>query len=225
MKKKINRLAILLLTLVISLLFGSCKDKFGGYTHPDFQTEYTEEEHIQRISALTEKKFAKELQNGEIESYDVEIVYAFYDEDPEFFMVTVKYAKHFFAKYGDERSILGQYIAFYTKYKYYIGYIKKDEYYQSSSYYGRSPYELLGFQDAKKYYGALRYGVKTDEGILQIYDAQYRGSCEYPLPNSGSEAAVKQVLLTEEQQRKYMNGNYDMFPKKYYLEEEKKENE
>ena len=133
--------------------------------HPIFKTEYTEEEHIARLSARTEERFASEIESGEIVDFEIEIVYAFYDNDPEYFLVTLEYAEEFFI--AEEKA---------TKYKYTIGIIVQDEYrYCSLEGYingfkdGPSPYHYLGYENAKKYYGGAKHAVATEEGVLLIY--------------------------------------------------------
>ena len=78
-------------------MFAGCTS--GGYTHPKFKTKYTEEEHVQRITARTEEIFAEEIESGEILNYEVEIVYAFYDNDPEYFLVELEYAEEWESRY------------------------------------------------------------------------------------------------------------------------------
>lgn len=222
-----KQLSIILSIVFFSILFCGCKeDKRNvaviGYTHPDFETKYTEEEHIQRILDLTNKKFADAIDTRKIVSYDVEIVYAFYDNDPEYFLVNLEYAEEWSGFYND----YGYELEYTTKYKHIIGFILRDEYYISLPSYhtefkdGRNCYEVCGYKDAKKYFGFGRHGVKTDEGILQIFDASNCvGSAEFYLPKYYYERAFKQFLVTEEQQEKYMKTNYKQGHKKYFSAE------
>ena len=206
------------------MLFCGCKEDkrnitvIGGYTHPDFETNYTEEEHIQRISERTAKKFAEELENGTIISYDVEIVYAFYDNDPEYFLVNLEYAEEQNGSYQTKKEASldpekGEFRRFNTKYKHLIGFIEKDIYYWSlmcyykEFKYGRSCYELWGYEKAKKYYGAGHHGVQTSEGILHIYEPVY-GSAEFPLFDARFEYPFEQYIISEKEQEYYMKANY-----------------
>ena len=220
-----KKISIILSIIFFSLIFCGCAVEpweTGGYSHPDFETKYTEEEHVQRISARTEEKFAEELKNGTLVSYDVEIVYAFYDNDPEYFLVNLEYAKEQEGSYQtkDKPSLdpeKGEYIFFFTKYKHIIGFINKDIYYCSLTFYyndfhyGQNCYELCGYKNAKKYYGGGHHGVKTDEGVLLIYDnsnSNNRGSVEFPLYQYGSDTSLKQYILSEEEQKYLMKANY-----------------
>lgn len=220
-----KKISIILSIIFFSLIFCGCAVepmKFGGYSHPDFETKYTEEEHVQRISARTEEKFAEELKNGTLVSYDVEIVYAFYDNDPEYFLVNLEYAEEQAGSYQTEDNPSldpekGEYISFYTKYKHIIGFIKEDTYYCSLNdyyrefHYGRNCYELCGYKNAKKYYGCGRHGVKTDEGVLQIYDdavSRNRGSAEFPLFPISYGEPFEQYIISESEQKYFMKANY-----------------
>ena len=98
MKKRKSVLFYCFLILQLCLLVACDLDigtRYPGqtYKHPDFVTAYTQEEHIQRISERTQTRFSKEIESGEIVNYTVEIVYAFYDNDPEYFLVNLEYAE------------------------------------------------------------------------------------------------------------------------------------
>lgn len=160
---------------LIAFIFSACAPipKDGGYEHPDFETEYTLEEHMSRIATRTEEKFAEEIVNGEIVNYEVEIVYAFYDHDPEYFLVELEYAKEFEWNYPKAD---GGFATCLTKYKHLIGYIIEDRYCVGLQDYdegdgfigGRSSYELCGFSNSKKYYERLTHGVETPEGFYKF---------------------------------------------------------
>ena len=51
----------------------------------EFETAYTEEEHIQRIRQRTEERFADDIEKHKIKEIHVEIIYSYYTEDPEWF--------------------------------------------------------------------------------------------------------------------------------------------
>ena len=80
---------------LLVVLLGACSCVPGYYRHPRFKTKYTIEEHIQRISERTEEKFSWQIAEGIIADYTVDIIYAFYDDDPEYFLVELEYAEEF----------------------------------------------------------------------------------------------------------------------------------
>lgn len=181
--------------LSLSLLLSGCtrcnpyiKDV---YSHPKFKTDYTIEEHIERISKRTEKRFAKELASGELVSYNVEILYAFYDEDPEYFLIELEYAEERSSAYQtcaldeNKRNIIVQYK---TKYMHMIGFIQYDKYYYLGHTYthsfkpGRSSYQYYGYANNKKYVGATGLqAVEKDGQIIKLFSPE----CIYGSGNSG----------------------------------------
>lgn len=220
--------AYLLLCLLGTMLLNSCMYKLGDYTHPNFQTEYTVEEHIERIRARTENNFFAEISKGEIVNMEIEILYAFYDNDPEYFMVELEYAKEFAGEYtyrddyGMESPVL-----YTTKYKHFIGFIENDEYYARVRAYtsykdeppiekfvdGRNPYVLCGYDDSKKYCNSQSYcAVQTDEGILQIFESPYYCGVEFDM----DEKRFEQRIISEKEQKTLMT--YPHFANfRYYL--------
>ena len=183
-KKKVELLIMCILASLCFLLVGCWTYAGSNYKHPDFVTQYTQEEHIQRISERTQTRFSKEIESGEIVNYTVEIVYAFYDNDPEYFLVNLEYAEEF------EKYSYGGELEYKTKYKHFLGFIENDEYYTGLYCYGgengdamfiggRNPYEVTGYGDAKKYYGANRFAVETENGLLKIFKINSSGRVEF----------------------------------------------
>ena len=182
MKKKLlaSVLAGVIGSLAILSLVG-CEyfvKKDGYYEHPDYVAVYTPEENKQRIEMRTAEKFSNEIASGEIVSYKVEILHAFYDDDPEYFMVELEYAEEFESEYeniiptgsGNTKET----ITYKTKWKYIIGYIQGRSYQIGLPRYpnyanGRNPYDYLGYLNSKKYYGGGQFAVEKEEGKLAIY--------------------------------------------------------
>ena len=125
--RRMKRRGRVCLTLCLfgSILLNSCGLIPGADNkHPDFQTEYTIEEHIDRIRARTEENFSKEIQVGKIVNIEIEILYAFYDSDPEYFMVELEYAKEFAGEYTYRDDYwMETPVSYTTKYKHFIGFI------------------------------------------------------------------------------------------------------
>ena len=223
------------LAILLSFIFIFCagcfaedssEEKYGFMVpHPIFKTEYTEEEHIARLSARTEERFATEIESGEIVDFEIEIVYAFYDNDPEYFLVTLEYAEEFFI--AEEKT---------TKYKYTMGIIVEDEYrYASLSGYmhgfkdGPSPYHYLGYGNAKKYYGWSRHAVATEEGVLLIYTSYEDSKIPVGLSTIYGDdegyyfdyyyrknyESFETRLVSEEEAKKWMRGTNLLFKKLY----------
>lgn len=211
---------VLCLCLFGTILFNSCGPAPGaGNKHPDFQTEYTIEEHIGRIRARTEEHFVEEIEKGEIVNIEIEILYAFYDNDPEYFMVELEYAKEFAGEYTyrDDYGIESL-VPYTTKYKHFIGFIENDEYYARVRAYtsykdepiekfvdGRNPYALCGFDDFKKYCNSQSYcAVQTDEGVLQIFESPYDCGVEFDM----DEKRFERRIISEEEQKSLMTHPY-----------------
>ena len=187
------------------------------YIHPDFETEYTVEEHVERIRKRTEERYAEEIESGELVDFEVEIVYAFYDDDPEYFLVEFEYAEEFWVRYGDEKGTKYQ-----TKYKHLIGFIQNDDYWLCAMIniyenYGRSSFDVFGYSDAKKYYGHHIEAVALENGkILQIYDGWFGGDAlgsnpghlEFHYINNPTAGCFTQKIVTEDRYKDLMEKNY-----------------
>ncbi len=181
------------LTVFVFILFSfsifACSCYFpprkGWYEHPDFETKYTIEEHIQRITARTEEILAEEIDNGQIKEIFVDIVYAFYDDDPEYFLVEIEFTEE--KNYTVSKPYRPEtQTTFCSAYVNLVGFIHYDiyEYGMVSSPYmqrwgdhfgvympGKSPYTICGYRNEKKYYGRGSFAVQTEEGLLRIYDS------------------------------------------------------
>ena len=147
----------------------------------------------------------------------MDIVYAFYDDDPEYFLVEVERKEEFEVYYDGVFQSLPKW----TKYMHIIGYIENDQYryglnYQYGGaprvgeiyYAGKSAYTLCGYRDEKKYYGASVHGIWTEEGILQIYKRVVwtRAMIESRAP--GTEENYEQKIIPESKYKELMKKNY-----------------
>lgn len=202
----------------------SSEIRFGGYTHPDFVTQYTVEEHEQRIAERTEKRFAREIANGVIVDYKVEILYAFYDDDPEYFMVELEYRREWEDSYECDdytnSTFYGKDIVYTTKYRHIIGYISNDNYmtgllrYDEFEY-GRSSYTKAGYEYAKKYYGGGVHAVEKDGQKITVYESEFSSSWDAPPEFEISERCLQQRFLTEQEEQRLMRSNFKLFSKVY----------
>ncbi len=215
----------LALLLSIVCLFSGCK---GGYKHSKFKTEYTVEEHIARIEERTKERFEEEIASGELVSYNVDIVYAFYDNDPEYFLVELEYVNEW-ENLIDENS--PEYGTYTTKYKHLIGYIEEDNYWTGLPGYsiefmnGRSAYKLLGCEKSRKYYGGGVQAVERDGELIMIFD----NDCLFNLDNSygytvefhlhdtskGDDLCFDHAVVPQEVHKNLMKSNYKWGGGKY----------
>lgn len=172
--------------LSFSLLLSGC----GRFNHkikdvryqPEFKTDYTIEEHIERISKRTKKRFATQLKKGELVSYSVDILYAFYDEDPEYFLIELEFDREWEGEYTHPFSATTKY-TYKTRYVHTIGFIYNDKYYLCLDYYGdfrdgKSSYHYYGYTENKKYYGGGVQAVEKDGQIVRLF-------CDLCIANGG----------------------------------------
>ncbi len=188
-------LCILLPMLGFMIVYNE-QTKDGEYTHPVFKTEYTKEEHIQRISARTEELFAEEIEWGFLVEYKVEIVHSFYDDDPEWFLIEIEYQgtdedERYFGDYESLRyeqyrispPTEAEKMEWTRRYAHLIGFIENDGYYTGWGEYSaisggffnafiksKSVWKNFEYENAKKYCGCTTQAVQTNEGILRLYD-------------------------------------------------------
>ena len=163
-----KRIASFICFFLSTCFFSACTPPPGAFNHPDFSTKYTKEEHVERIKVRVEEANAESIKSGYLLSYEVHILYAFYDGDPEYFLI-----EYFFR---EDRKIwnnrLSTYI--YNPYHYTIGFIKNDTYYTALPYYGgigMSPYRKLGYTggiEHLKLYGKGVCGVVQDGNCVLI---------------------------------------------------------
>lgn len=209
--------SIIVCFIVLGSFFGCVQPIGGDYVHPDFSTEYTTEEHVQRIEKLTEEIFQGDIQSGAIVDYSVEIVYAFYDEDPEYFLVEIEYAKEWngtyhtnYPRYDDDTPTEIEYT---TRYKHLIGFIENDMYKTGlHGYFGKdeaafkdgiSCYKFLGYSNNKKYYGASIFAVESNGEILRIYSSMMQG----PVGLLAGEESFEKRIISEKEEKQYMTDN------------------
>lgn len=188
---------LLPLSLCAVCLFSGCTIRKGCNSpeNPEFETEYAIEEHIEMLSTRTEKRFTEEIANGEIISYSIDILYAIYDDAPEYFLVELEYAKEWEGRYRNpnhEENQTDEYITYKTKNKHLIGFIQNDEYYIGLDLYckkgkdfyncekdiptdgfldGKSAYRLYGHEQSKKYYAMGEQAVERDSELIVLFSS------------------------------------------------------
>ena len=188
---------LLPLSLGAVCLFSGCTIRKGCNSpeNPEFETEYTIEEHIEILSKRTEKRFAEEFANGEIVNYSIDILYAIYDDDPEYFLIELEFAQEWEGKYKNpyhEENQTDEYITYKTKNKHFIGFIQNDEYYIGLDLYckkgkdfynsekeiaadgfldGKSAYRLYGHEQSKKYYAMGEQAVERDSELIVLFSS------------------------------------------------------
>lgn len=198
------------------------------YIHPDFETEYTVEEHVERIRKRTEERYAEEIESGELVHFEVEIVYAFYDDDPEYFLVEFEYAEETIPLIFKETHIPPTYeteikVFQYTKYKHLIGFIHRDKYYTGLYDYirdpmeGRSIFDLCGYSNAKKYYGNGVQAVEIENGeILRLFSrCDGGGVIERELIENPFADCFAQKIISEDRFKSLMENNYKPLIEEY----------
>ena len=170
---KFTKTFTIILALLISIfsfsLAGckSCGDPLLRDLEFEFETAFTKEEHIQKIQTRTEEIFAEDIASEKIEKIYVGIVYSFYTEDPEYFLVEITY-KNLFYGYQEHHNI-----SYKTRYKTYLGMIYYDQYIDTLAtddfVDGPSVYKARGYGNSKKYFGFSTCGVEENGRIMQIF--------------------------------------------------------
>ncbi len=222
MKRKIS----ILLALSFTLLFAGCEKKQNNidddYALKDYSTQYTEEQHVERITARTEEIFAEEIANGELIDYSVEIVYSIYQALPTFFLVELEYAKEWEVRYENPNNGENEedFSYYQTRNKHFLGLIAWDEYYATLAGYpyndhvtdgtdvkkafmdGKSAYALSDYPNNKKYYGGRYQGVGVDNGIYLIATSEcldYKlNSHEFHTHTENCEKTYLETVITED---------------------------
>ena len=230
-KKLLILLGIALFILVIANVGDWVRPKpfVFKYVRPDYDYTYSEEYHRQKISERTQEIFEEELSSGKIVNFEVETLYSFYDDDPEYFLITFEYWKEF------KVIIKGTGVSYETKYQHIIGYHFGDgEHYYCVDYTVSdfikdmlSPWHYLGYEEAKKYYGNYHYGILQGGELLVIYESDDK----YPIGIisdlkrfiSYCEESFDTFVPTEEQKEGY-NFINPMETKKEYNKEIKNDN-
>ena len=188
-----NKVACALAYLLAVFPLSGCDINDGpnmeSFLLPEWETQYTVEEHEQRIRQKTQEIFEEQIANGEIVNYQVEILYAFYDNAPEFFLVQLEYSYERPVKGKDEN---GNDTWHDTKYSHLIGCTVSDKYYLLNAYYavgydaetwfmpGRNMYEVCGYQNEKKYFGTYDVqAVEVDGRMIELVgkDCYQNGDC------------------------------------------------
>lgn len=193
-------------------------DLNGGKSDFIFTSEYTANEHWNRIMDRTKERFSRELANGEIINYTVEIVYSIYSHTPTYFMVELEYAEEFETEYDNYvDSTLSGKIRGQTKWKHIIGIIGVEEYWIDQVAYptfvcGRNPYKVFGYENYKKYYCYFQHAVEIDGKLLRIYGG---GSNDIPPEFTQKEDSRREYFLNIEDEKQIKNEEYYFLISRY----------
>ena len=227
-----SKYILLLLGALILPLFPS----YVPSEHAEFATQYTEEEHIERLTQIVDYYIEKYWwrTGSEVTERKIEILYSFYDGDPEYFMITYKvdpYIKYTNTPYGNNFYRCPETLSRRSTY-FELGTIIYDNYklipiagtHRTASMQWGNIFEVLGYENSKKYYGNNCFGVENENGDVElIYEY---GVCEftgemlekapennvessyyYHLHNAGENGCNKcfnKRVLTTEEQKPYM---------------------
>lgn len=171
----ILKIVVLIFVILLTLVwYYSCvyNEPEGRFIPREWKTKYTKEEHIDRIRDISISIFQKEFDNDEIEDLFVDVVYSFKEENPEYFLVEVKFKKEFTI----ELKKTGYYydtIKHTSNYIHFLGYIYNDTYtatyYSEGFNFGKSSYTFFGYREAKKYYGDTSQAVFNGNDIILLH--------------------------------------------------------
>ncbi len=172
-----------LLTLLVLFISCACKSE-RKEEYPIFTSKWTVEDHIKRLTRRTEQKFANALHDGVLLGFDIEIIYSFYTQDPEYFLIEFEYAEKWKQR---GTCIIGippeerEEIVYETNHRHLLGMIVNDEYkavvkgyddissYQGGFRDGKSIYSLCGYENYKKFYAPGILGVEINGEIFQCF--------------------------------------------------------
>ena len=92
-KKLLISLISICLSITVCLnLFACNSQKNQSQT---FTTKYTEQQHIQKLTQITQSRLSNRFESGELVGCSVQIVYSFYTSDPEYAIIELEYAEPF----------------------------------------------------------------------------------------------------------------------------------
>ncbi len=133
MKTKIIKTAVVLL-LIFSFTLGGCWIVCTPFVPPGFTriytdnnyiSEYTPEQHVERISEIFETDYEDAVKNSyyKVKEYDIYTIYSF-DDKPEYFLIEICWEVTCIKNYNNKWTE--------THYSHDIGIIYHDEYYRSA---------------------------------------------------------------------------------------------
>ena len=197
------------------------------YNIPEFETEYSEEEHLERVKEIAEKKIPKKY----LVDIKTEILYAYYRGTPEYVLITVELAEEISGEiYGPS----GEKYPYDTKYLHAVVRIYEDEYYdthikrnaltiddwqlpywlseESSFVLGANPYQVCGYgEEYKKYYMNKSFATERNGKIMEFYEFNGFDDAVYTLglePYDFSEKEVSLKTQKSELVESYRNQYY-----------------
>ena len=176
---KINAKRIMVIIIVIISLcwpflsFVQCQ-KVNRYKHPDFQTNYSGQEHIERIEERIRERYSVMFEYYIYKDVDVYLLHSLFDDDQEYFIVEISFYSPVTRSFENPNYDKGkplseenlERISYTTDRMYCVGYIRNDVYYRNAFRYGKSSYTLYGFEDQKKYYGGGYECVMIDGKMI-----------------------------------------------------------
>ncbi len=199
MRKFFSITCILIMTIIMllpinygcSCYYGDWSTKKIDYNNiPEFVTEYSEEEHLERVKEIALKKLPKEY----LVDVKTEILYAYYRGTPEYILITAEFAKKFSGTFTyHEKGVDYEYL-YTTKYLYTVIRVYQDshddEYEKTSSIrtcdypwmpqfipedenafmIGPNPYLVCGYgEEYKKYYINDRFAIERNGKVMEFY--------------------------------------------------------
>ncbi|MBR6737006.1 MAG: hypothetical protein IKL82_01410 [Clostridia bacterium] len=196
--KSYAKIISFVITLIMLFTLASCEKVNYGYTHPTYTSEYTSQQHIERIKNVYLNK--SEAKNGTwiINDINVEIINSFYDNDPEYFIVEMD------IRIG---KIIEGYFKYRDAYLVIFGFIWNDEYYYGYTL-KSNPYKVCGYEDNKKFVSNYTFGIEEDGKVYKIAEVKLLAD----LPSYT--VLEKQEITLEEQKQLMENGGYNFSRKK-----------
>ncbi|MBO5214817.1 MAG: hypothetical protein J6B79_01355 [Clostridia bacterium] len=215
--KKMRRIISFVLALMSALCCFACQPDEDPQP---FVSQFTIEEHIERIRNITEYALRYEIEKGHVKDIYIDALYQFDGSTPRQFLVEFEFCgdeckevAHQFALIHSNKFTCA-YLGYDTKrtheslFRHYIVDTNRDTYLieniagvcGSNGFFGKSIYTELGYKESKKYYAGGRFGVLTEEGILQVLKICERYCC-YSCQNNQlvkDRIDFEQKILSEE---------------------------
>ena len=190
-----------------------------------FETDYTENEHIQRIKEKTQERLASDFQAEKIKNYSVEILYSFYTDDPEWFLIEIEYKEAFDGEIDSMSSNAPCGESYTTRFKHIVGRIYCDKYYvvawnNMDFVDGQSPYTVLGYNGYKKYYTLGQFAVEKDGKVLSVF-RDYSSEMNYLLlglrPLESQPWDTEKKVLSLKEQKEMLISSRSSHDANFYL--------
>ncbi len=226
--KRFLRISSVLIMIIIMLLpinYGCVCVAFNPQFLSEFVTQYSEEEHLERVKEIASRKLPKYY----LIDIKTEILYAYYRGTPEYVLITAEYSEEFSDSFSFYENGRHEY-EFKTKYLYTVIRIYKDVYektwlYRECEYdkvyyepldtafmYGPNPYQVCGYgEEFKKYYTNDRFAIERDGKIMEFYRYERGKDSVYTLGLEPYDFSEKEININEQR-----DELYDSYYRKYY---------